>query len=157
MTTTFLVDIQTSQHFPAMVKTLLGLRCLINAASAFSAMAPASKSSGNKVFDSLRSTPLIRASDSSPIILHPTGSNSIIFALLHSYEHRIHLLSSYRINDEPLRPLASATKQPCWPSCVTTDDFYAVSMRQNFVTIFISIGTGEAAADEWRIHYLFKT
>jgi len=74
------VDIPRSSLETTMVKTLLALSCLINAASAFSAMAPASKSS-SKVFDNLRSTPLIRASDSSPIILPDQWRSSTPFGL----------------------------------------------------------------------------
>eukprot|EP00985_Skeletonema_marinoi_P001522 scaffold604_cov168-Skeletonema_marinoi.AAC.6 len=62
------------------MKTLLALSCLINSAGAFSAVAPATESSG-LVLDNLRSTPLIRASDSSPIILPNEWRSSTPFGL----------------------------------------------------------------------------
>ena len=46
--------------------------CLVNVASAFSAIAPtapAALSTGVSILDALRATPLIRASDSQPIAL----------------------------------------------------------------------------------------
>lgn len=52
---------------------LAAASCLVNVASAFSAIAPSaptkSASTTSSILDGLRSTPLIRASDSQPIAL----------------------------------------------------------------------------------------
>eukprot|EP00986_Skeletonema_menzelii_P019879 scaffold29463_cov148-Skeletonema_menzelii.AAC.4 len=62
-----------------MMKSLLVLSCLIKA-GAFSTVAPAPERSG-VVFDNLRSSPLVRASDSSPTYLPDQWRSSTPFGL----------------------------------------------------------------------------
>ena len=64
------------------MKSLLALSCLISSAGAFSAVAPApQRSSGVMILDNLRSTPLVRASDSSPIYLPDQWRSSTPFGV----------------------------------------------------------------------------
>lgn len=57
------------------MKILLALSCLVNAASAFTA------TSSSTVYDNLRSTELIRASDSSPVKITDQWRSSSPFGL----------------------------------------------------------------------------
>ena len=66
---------------------LAAASCLVNVASAFSAIAPAdaaptkSASSASSIFAGLRSTPLIRASDAQPVALPSQWRSSTPFGI----------------------------------------------------------------------------
>ena len=60
---------------------LLLAASFVSAASAFSAVAPAATSSTASILDNLRSTPLIRASDSTPVVLPDQWRSSTPFGI----------------------------------------------------------------------------
>lgn len=60
---------------------VLAASSLVNAASAFSSVAPAPTSSTAGILEGLRSTPLIRASDSAPVVLPDQWRSSTPFGI----------------------------------------------------------------------------
>ena len=60
---------------------LAAASCLVNVASAFSAIAPAAPAKSASILDGLRSTPLIRASDSQLIALPSQWRSSTPFGI----------------------------------------------------------------------------